>query len=93
MSIVTADRMSPPATVASIVLCRNGSARLAMGHFSTHTADELAESLSTKEWGRFPVGQGSKRPTLYDLARVCLFRFALMGLLVADPSLNLRSNG
>jgi hypothetical protein len=45
MSIATVDGVSPPATVASIILCRSGIERLAMGDFRTHAADELAARL------------------------------------------------
>ena len=56
------------------VLSIRGNERLMMGDFRTHTAEDLAASLTMDQWRRLPAGQGSKGPRLYDWARLRLFR-------------------
>ena len=67
-------RVMPESRDKPYVLCVRGNERFVMGDLRTHTAEDLAASLSADEWRRLPAGQGSKGPRLYDWARVRLFR-------------------
>lgn len=75
------------------VLSIRGNERLLMGDFHTHTAEDLAASLTANQWQRLPAGAGSKGPRLYDWARLRLFRmqappwdhWLLIRRSIADP--------
>ena len=79
------------------VLSIRGNERLMMGDFRTHTAEDLAASLSVDQWRRLPAGQGSKGPRLDDGAPLRLFRlqsppwdhWLLIRRSISDPAVTL----
>jgi SRSO17 transposase len=57
------------------VLAVRSDEKLMIGtRFETRTAEDIATSLKAADWHRWPAGQGSKGPRLYDWARVRLLR-------------------